>query len=467
VLFPALAARGLQALRWATSAAAAAVILVVIWGEYQVYFVHYAATDRWPQPTVLGRAVDAQGRDTLTVTVAREYHQINSGWVRLMAPFTQRGGVESPGINLPITVSRGTNLTFFVFPKQQEYLPYLASLYPGGQITPITHPTEGLIVTTYRVPKELVASMQGATAQPATSSPVIVNTLGEPPPGVLPSYPAQVRWTAGLRAPRYWNYVFRVGPGPAKLTIDGVKVLEVASGVPAQDATVSMARGLHAVDYEGTLTEANKPALFMWGPEPERAGDSSQPADPPTLQSPSPEDLVRNMKTPTGLLGVVQVGAAGAVGAAPREQRRLDGTLATCCLSESTISAGREYTANWTGTLQAPASGVYSMTLLAQGMADLRIDGNSVIHIDQVADQPTGGTVELTTGPHHVDVTFKQKDGPSAVEWVWTPPGGATSIVPPSALSPPPGTTVGNPVSQDVLGHGNDQPTDVPPDTVP
>src|SRR5439155_12887323 len=125
------------------------------------------------------------------------------------------------------------------------------------------------------------------------------------------------------------------------------------------------------------------------------------------------------------------------------------------------------YTINWTGSLQAPVTGVYSMTLLAQGLTDLKIDGKTVIHIEEASDEPTGGTVELTAGPHPVEVTYKRKEGSSAIEWTWTPPGGQTSIVPPSALAPPPDSTVGDRVPQNTLGHGGAQPTDVPPDSVP
>jgi PA14 domain len=414
--------------------------------------------------------VNDEGTDTLVVTIGREYHQINSGWVRLLAPYTKRGGVEAPGSSLPITVPAGNNLTFLFFHRQDAYIPYIKSVYPGGQLIPRTHPSEGLMFTTYRLSKEQVAGLEGATAQPlaGNGNPVRVDTLGAPPAGLSLTYPAPMRWRAGLRAPRYWNYVFKIGPGPAKLTIDGVKVLEVAAGQPEQLATVSLVRGLHAVDFEGTLTAAGKPALFQWAPEPEQGpGDSSRPPTPSTLNTPRPEELTSNLTTTAGLLGIVQFVPAGGNSQPMLEQRRLDSTLANCCLSESAGSGGREYTIDWTGTLHAPVTGVYSMTLLAQGLTDLKIDGKSVIHIEEESDQATGGSVELTAGPHPVEVSYKRKDGPSAIEWAWTPPNGETSIVPPSALAPPPNSTVGDRMPQDTLGHGSSQPTDVPPDTVP
>src|SRR5205814_6144506 len=123
------------------------------------------------------------------------------------------------------------------------------------------------------------------------------------------------------------------------------------------------------------------------------------PPKPPTdLQTPRPEELASNITTTTGLLGLVHIEPNGSNATPIPDQRRLDSTLANCCLSESIGSGGRQYTVNWTGTLKAPVTGVYSMTLLAQGVADLKIDGKSVIHIEETPDEPQGGTVELIAG---------------------------------------------------------------------
>ena len=42
----------------------------------------------------------------------------------------------------------------------------------------------------------------------------------------------------------------------------------------------------------------------------------------------------------------------------------------------------------------APSTGTYSMTLVAQGVADLKIDGKTVIHVAASSDQPTGGSID-------------------------------------------------------------------------
>ncbi len=66
----------------------------------------------------------------------------------------------------------------------------------------------------------------------------------------------------------------------------------------------------------------------------------------------------------------------------------------------------------------------------------------------------------LAAGAHPVRVTFAGQDGPGGLEWVWTPPGGVPSIVPPDALAPPPGAGIGPALAPDALGPADLQPTD-------
>jgi hypothetical protein len=107
------------------------------------------------------------------------------------------------------------------------------------------------------------------------------------------------------------------------------------------------------------------------------------------------------------------------------------------------------------------------MTLLSQGALTLRIDGRPVYEAAEPSDQPRGFTVEMSQGAHPVEIAYSVKEGPGAIEWVWTPPGGATSIVPPSALSPPQNAGVGPVIPPDALGASEFQPADQPVETVP
>ncbi len=446
---------------WLASGAIAAVTLFLAWTQYDFYFNVYGNTDRWPQPTMQGNSVNDQGTDTLVVSVAREYHQVNSGWVRLLAPYTPRGGDRNPGHDVPLDVSADKNLSFMLYPGQTPYLPYLRSIYPGGTSIPYTTTSEGLVVDIYRVPQDKWSATQGAMAYVGQDSPVKVGALGEVPPGVT-AFPTTIRWTAGLRVSNYWNYEFRAPGVPARLTIDGVQVLDSAGGTRTQ-ATVSLAMGLHFVEYQATLSDAGQAAKLEWAAQPEEktAASSAQPA----WSAPASKDLYASMTGPQGLLGVLQPHDAGTQLPA---QQRLDGALAFCCPTDLTGIAGKPFTVTWTGTLTAPATGVYSMTLFTQGALDLKVDGQVIMHGDGSSDATLEAGPNLTAGPHAVEVDMDVKGGPGGIEWIWTPPGGERSIVPPSALSPPDHAGIGNELPQAALDHPSEQPAEASPlETVP
>lgn len=432
--------------RWAASLATGATILATVyfmWAQGRFYFVDYAQMDRWHGPTTLGLAVNEQGTDTLVTTVGMQYHMVNAGWVRLLAPYTPRGGIKDPGNDLPLVQPTTNNLAFIIFPRFEQYLPYLKRIYPRGGMQRYEHPTEGLNFTMYKVPKEQLRGMQGAIVEPPTGmgEAARVGTIGEAPPGWT-SFPSEMKWTAGLTAPRYWNYVFQIGPGPARLKVDGQEILVLSKGTEVVSTTVWLARGDHAIEYNGVVKGPNQSALFKWGIMPEVRGAE---APLPDFQMPSPEELKTEQTKPVGLYGTVQVTGRP-------EQRRIDRTLANCCLSSQVRSDGLPYTVNWTGTLEAPVTGTYSMTLMAQGLATLQLDGRRVIVNSAPSEQPIGGSVELAKGTHSVEITFQVESGPGGIEWVWTPPGAEREIVPPSALSPPPGVTVGKAIPLEQLG---------------
>jgi 4-amino-4-deoxy-L-arabinose transferase-like glycosyltransferase len=456
VLIPPAPSLALRALRWTPTAAVTLVVIWLVLAEGRFYFVDYAAMDQWMYPTAQGNSVKDQGPNTLVTTIGRYFHNINSGWIRLLAPGVPRGGIQSPGSNLPLTLPAERNLAIMLPPAQDFYLSYLRQVYPAGVTLPITHSREGLLFTIFRVESDQLAEMQGALATPPQGAPQGVSALGESPAGWT-VFPTTMRWTAGLRAPRYWNYSFQIGPGPAKLTIDGLEVLSMAASTPVMSATVALARGDHTVVYEGTLSAQDQPALFQWASVPEP--QMNQPPRALEWQMPRKEELIAQQVQPIGLYGVVQI-----VGRPV--QLRLDRTLATCCLSRQVRSDGLAYVATWTGALNAPTAGQYGMSLLAQGAVDLKLDGESLIRADTPSDEPRTATVNLSAGIHAVDLTFRVSGGSGGLEWTWTPPGGVRSIVPPNALTPPARASIAPAVPFSELGALEFQPIDPVLETV-
>jgi hypothetical protein len=271
-----------------------------------------------------------------------------------------------------------------------------------------------------------------------------------------------MKWQAGLRVPRFWNYMFRIGPGPAKLTIDGKEVLNLAADRNAGEATVALARGDHMVEYEGTVTSADNPASFYWVEQPPLDGDGNRPA--PDWKPVATEQLISNMQKPRGLFKVLQVKSPDKERAV---QWSIDNTIMTCCLGDEYHTEGQPYTAKWTGTLEAPATGTYSMTLQAQATGDFKIDDKTVFHLETATEDLNAASVDLAAGPHQVEFSVEGTGGPGRFEWTWTPPGGEKSIVPPSVLSPPSGAGIDEELPADTLGPRDWQPTDNPLDLVP
>jgi Dolichyl-phosphate-mannose-protein mannosyltransferase/PA14 domain len=417
------------------------VMALLMFREWKFYFVTYGNMDEWSGPTLLGTTVRDQGEDTDVFTMGRQAHIVNQGWVRLLAPDTPRGGLQFPGSELPVAIESNNNLTIMVTPQQPHYLPYLRDLYPGGTATPVFDRNQPLC-TMYRIPKEQRLAALGALVTPPDAKPVRVEHVGEAPLG-WSVYPSPMRWTAMWRVPQYWNYALRIGPGPARLTIDGVEVLTVPAGDDMRSTEVALAQGDHFVEYEGTLAAPGKSAVLeqsiVWRP-------TAHQATPQLTWRPIERAGLRPAQDgPDGLFGVV-------TSPGRPEQHRLDGTLATGSLSAQTRIDGHPYTTTWTGTLHAPVSGTYGMGLFTQGKVELRIDGQSVLHSDEGHDEPIVGKVDLQAGPHAVEVVYEINGGPSALEWTWEPPGRPRSIVPRSALTPPPGAGVGPRLSFDVLG---------------
>jgi DNA-binding beta-propeller fold protein YncE len=62
----------------------------------------------------------------------------------------------------------------------------------------------------------------------------------------------------------------------------------------------------------------------------------------------------------------------------------------------------------------------------------VRIDGRPVVD----GEREASGMVELTAGPHSVDIRYSWGGGLPRLEWFWTPPNGERNIVPPTVLTP-------------------------------
>ncbi|MFI5179806.1 MAG: glycosyltransferase family 39 protein [Thermoanaerobaculia bacterium] len=418
--------------RLAATGVAALLVLVMSMAEARFFFGENARKRYWPYPNAEGDAVARFGADSWAISLGDSFHMLNSGWVRLLAPNAHRAGVLSPGSALPLPLPPVRDLAFFVYPRQPYFLPYLKEVYPGGALTRVTHEPNVQVLDVYRVPLALWRATRGALALPPGGVPVAVQRLGDPPPGPLHA-PSRMKWAAWLRVPRYWNYSFRIGPGPARLAIDGVEILTVKRGASSAVATVNLIRGDHEVLYDGLLTSVAEPALFEWA-----VADLHDPGEAPVLphwERPLASVLTASLGRPGGLLGVLHP-------AEGPDQRRLDGAVATGSLMDEDL-VRPPFTVLWTGLLRVPVTGRWGFTFYTHGgTVELRADGRTLLRTVGDEEHQSQFDRELAAGTYAIELTYQVARSPGAIEWAWTPPGGSSSIVPPSALLPPPGTTV-------------------------
>ncbi|MDQ5858607.1 MAG: glycosyltransferase family 39 protein, partial [Acidobacteriota bacterium] len=277
---------------------------VLAWREGDFYFRRYAAMDGWPYTRVEGQTVAHHGRDALVVSLASHFHMVNSGWVRLLAPLASRGGILSPGSQLPPSIPAERDLVFLLYPNEAPYLPFLTELLPGGTRSRISHPPDVFMFDLYRVPRALWRERQGALVLSEASSPVRVATLGLPPPGWT-RFPSAMRWTASLRVDRYWNYGFRIGPGPARLILGGKEVLRAREGEETAETRVSLARGDHQIVYEGVSRRSGESARLEW--ERVGAGGREGMGDTRGWRTIPTVKLQPIDRAPAGLFGTIEV----------------------------------------------------------------------------------------------------------------------------------------------------------------
>lgn len=422
--------------RVAVAALVAAVSLGLAGRELVYYFGTYAKLDAWPYPRLEGAAVAREGRDAWVVSLGGQFHMVNSGWVYHLAPDSSRVGMLSPGFHLPLTLPANRDLAFLFYPGQENYRHFVEGVYPGGSLHRVPLPPEQWIFDVYRVPRDSWRAAQGALAHVPGGPPVRVSSLSQVPPETDPD--AVARWTAALRVPRHDNYAFQLGPGSARLEIDGREILSIAEGDGVREASACLARGDHFVELTNAHRAGRTPVRLSWGAS---ANEGEKQGFGPINSA-----ILRPLaEPPGGLFGVVTFRGG-------RRQERLDGALATWNLSDEFQFGGEPYGVEWRGSLVARAAGTYEMGLLASGKAELKIDGKAIVKSAGAHDRPVVSSVALTAGEHAVELSFAESVEPARLEWTWTPPGGTTSLVPQSALRPPRGAGVSAPCKPGEFG---------------
>jgi hypothetical protein len=425
----------------------AVVALLLITPEVAGYFTTFRnLPNGWGPETREGQVIAALGASGPVYSLEANEHMVSSGWVRLLAPHTERGRMPNPGRELPVVTpagppvtqgefrpdffpatSQGFSIVFSPDPNQRPYFQLLQQLYPQAELADAGDQRHAI-----KVSPQLLADTQGAMLVDGSGALHPVDLFGQIPSDV--SLPANLTWRAGVRLGRDETFRFvAAAPARAQLRIDGVPVADQVASISAD---VQATPGLHFVELVAEIAAGGDRQIVL--------GVGTPNTTPIPLM---PAQTYRLMDAPWGLLA--HLSRAYVQG---QPSAFLDATVAMAFFDPEVGFVIAPNTMVWSGSLVAPRSGLYRMAFSSEDTMHLQVDGQPV---DVVSVKPddwqtvgTGSTVQLSQGAHRVQVTLDiSHGGRELARWNWVPPqaNGALettsdwSVVPPQVLRPDPG----------------------------
>jgi hypothetical protein len=436
-LQPIFDARRKELLGVLVPAGAAVVLLVPEVGGY--FGTFRTMPSPWAPETHEGQVVAAMGATGPVYSMETQEHTVNSGWVRFLAPDTEKGRVPNPGRELPIlapigipadprvqrpnyfpAAGQGFSVLMTPDPNQRTYVSLLQQLYPGAILGDGGGDQRQSVI----VPSAVLDAVDGVTVVDSSGALRAVQRFGEIPAAA--ALPATLTWRAGLRLPTSGTYTFATTGGTnVAVRVDGIAISDHTG-----EARVFAAGGVHLVELTADMRRPDdRVALSVNGAEPQ------------------PRQLYRLMDAPWGLL------------ARPRSSRAsdvyLDATISMAFWDPELSFVVPPTELTWSGTLLAPSTGTYRFAFAAEDPMRLELDGQTVdvvtVKPDDWRTVAAGSTVNLTDGPHRVQVTLTvTHSGREAARWNWVPPlpggaadaSGAWSVVPPWVLRPDPSVSL-------------------------
>jgi hypothetical protein len=351
--------------------------------------------------------------------------------------------------DLPITDNQGKNAHVLVFNSYMSYFPTLPHYYPAGPAQVVPRPDGTPFLTAFRVGQDAFAAQRQATAwYGPPEGPLFerieprLGTLGDHLMTIRPpqwmTYPLAAQWTGGLVVPVYGTYQLNLlAPAGATLTIDGRTVLTATTGSPgAADAAVVLAKGVHQVRLAGTLADPAGQVELRWGTGNgalvPMSGTYLWAGPPGVLFGEAYAAAPADFFTATPLVMPPDL---------PPLIARRDGVLSWHNLNAGMHTGGLVAVA-WPGALHITQAGSYQFDATTDGRVSVFIDGHLVAaknNPDLAQIAPLPATVKLTAGDHPLEIRFQAAHDGQQFDFYWTPPGKGSELLPPTALTAPPG----------------------------
>jgi hypothetical protein len=331
----------------------------------------------------------------------------------------------------------GRPAMLFLNNRDSGALDWLRTLYPHAKLESVTGPQGGnalfFAVTVPPADRAAPYQVEVTIRDAAGTQTVLTSTTGigmdwsrAVPRGA--QLPLQITWRGALRPPAWAVYHLRVeqSAGPA----DRVRLELAGRALDPAGADVFLIAGRYPFTLTATVNQAAGATRLLWTPPDGTAGtapgETPVPAAAlltPALGAPGVTAIYRQGSDPAGPIGLM------------REEPGVNWFHFYTPFAETGPFVGE-----WRGTVQAPQSGPYNLTVDIGGQPGLWIDGASVTWA------PAGrsalnvplyqGTITLAAGPH----TFRFQD--IAPGWrepcflFWTPPGGTQQLIPAEAFQP-------------------------------
>ncbi|MBL8111852.1 MAG: glycosyltransferase family 39 protein [Acidobacteria bacterium] len=400
-----LAALGLDALcrlvrfRWLAGTLALAALSFALWYDARRYFLVQMRDESvfLEHGALESLAAGALARtpDGTAAYVSVFLH--DRAILRFLVPSKPTTLIGPTGLPLPETGERDAILLL-----DKEHLGYkerAVELYPHARLEELKSPGGQVLAESVFVPREDLAALRGLRVKAVAG---------------------REERAGFLSVPRFGTYELRVADvAPAEISFPGTGIVPA----PAAPGTVRARLPEGLVPLRIVTPAGAVPRLF-WTP----------PLADPREAEPREEEIPASALYGGGLERRGHL-ARYYRGNAVKPEPDLERVVPPLDTYFHVTPLERPYLAVFTGTLDVPATGLWSLGLRLRGDAKLFVDGALVVEGQGALDR-VRGEVRLEKGPHALEIRFFDDIDASRLHLYWTPEGGEETVIPGGALRP-------------------------------